>query len=57
LISVDFIRIPHKHTQSRQAVPFVVTRLNALRLGEDGDLSCACQKIVVLNTDMPSLSN
>ena len=57
VVYVDAIRIPHRHAQTRQAVPYMFTRLNALRLGRDGDLGCGYHKVVVLDSDVLPLRN
>lgn len=52
VIAVDKIHIPYGCSQKRQHTPFVLTRLNALRLGADGDLGCAYEKIILLDADL-----
>ncbi len=52
MIEVDRIHIPHKRSQHRQHTSYVFTRLQALRLGNDGDLGCGYEKIVVLDADV-----
>lgn len=57
VVFVDAIRVRHSHAQTRQAVPYMFTRINALRLGKDGDLGCAYVKVVVLDSDVLPLCN
>ncbi len=57
IISVKTIHVPHKRCQKRQDRPFWFTRLNALRLGEDGDLGFRYKKIVLLDADVLPLKN
>jgi alpha-N-acetylglucosamine transferase len=52
VVEVPRIFIPHKRRQERQDRPFVFTRLQALRLGADGDLGCRYEKIVLLDADV-----
>lgn len=56
LVDVEKIFIPHSRRQARQDRPFWFTRLQALRLGADGDLGFAYQKIIVLDADVLPLS-
>ncbi|MBN2309789.1 MAG: hypothetical protein JXR94_12505, partial [Candidatus Hydrogenedentes bacterium] len=52
VIEVDTIYVPHKRRQERQDRPFWFTRLNALRLGGDGDLGLRYDRVVVLDADV-----
>jgi alpha-N-acetylglucosamine transferase len=52
VIDVEKIYIPHKRVQKRPYLPYVFTRLHALRLGADGDLSHAYSKILLLDADL-----
>jgi glycogenin glucosyltransferase len=52
VVDVDKIYVPHKRRQARQDRPYMFTRMNALRLGADGDLGCAYEKLVVLDADV-----
>jgi glycogenin glucosyltransferase len=52
VIDVEPIFVPHKRRQHRQDRPYWFTRLNALRLGRDGDLGLAYDKIVLLDADV-----
>ncbi len=51
-IDVEPIYVPHKRRQQRQDRPFMFTRLNALRLGSDGDLGYRYEKVVLLDADV-----
>jgi glycogenin glucosyltransferase len=52
VVDVDKLYVPHKRRQARQDRPYMFTRMNALRLGADGDLGCAYAKLVVLDADV-----
>ncbi len=52
VVDVPQIYVPHKRRQERQDRPYWFTRLNALRLGADGDLALGYQKVVVLDADV-----
>ena len=49
---VAAIYVPHARRQQRQDRPYWFTRLNALRLGADGDLGFAYKKVVLLDADV-----
>ena len=50
--TIDKIFVPHRRRQQRQDRPYWFTRMNALRLGEDGDLGFHYEKIVLLDADV-----
>ena len=52
VLEVDLIYVPHARRQERQDRPYFFTRLNALRLGRDGDLGCDFEKIIVIDADV-----
>lgn len=52
VVEVAKIFVPHARRQQRQDRPYWFTRLNALRLGADGDLGFAYTKIVLLDADV-----
>jgi glycogenin glucosyltransferase len=52
VLDVDKIYVPHKRRQARQDRPYMFTRMNALRLGADGDLGCSYEKLTVLDADV-----
>lgn len=52
VVDVPQIYVPHKRRQERQDRPYMFTRVNALRLGADGDLGLGYQKVVVLDADV-----
>ncbi len=52
VIEVEKIFVPHKRVQKRPYLPYVFTRLHALRLGADGDLGHTYRKIVLLDADL-----
>lgn len=52
VIEVEKIYVPHKRVQKRPYLPYVFTRLHALRLGSDGDLDHAYDKLILLDADL-----
>ena len=52
VLEVEQVYVPHARRQERQDRPYFFTRLNALRLGADGDLGCKFEKIVVIDADV-----
>ncbi|WP_420641332.1 hypothetical protein [Candidatus Leptofilum sp.] len=52
VIDVEKIFVPHKRVQKRPYLPYVFTRLHALRLGADGDLGHNYDKIALLDADL-----
>lgn len=52
VVDVDVVYVPHVRRQQRQDRPYMFTRLNALRLGVDGDLGYAYAKLVLLDADV-----
>ncbi|HNT76612.1 MAG TPA: glycosyltransferase [Anaerolineae bacterium] len=52
VIEVERLFVPRKRRQERQDLPFVFTRIHALRLGADGDLGCRYDKLVLLDADV-----
>jgi len=52
VIEVEKIVVPHSRVQKRPYLPYVFTRLHALRLGSDGDLGHAYDKIALLDADL-----
>jgi glycogenin glucosyltransferase len=52
VIEVEKVYVPHKRRQARQDRPYLFTRVNALRLGQDGDLGLGYEKVVVLDADV-----
>jgi glycogenin glucosyltransferase len=56
VIEVEKIRVAHSRAQKRQYLPYVFTKMNALRLGADGDLGTSYRKILMLDADMLPLS-
>ena len=52
VIEVDKVYVPHKRGHERRDRQFWFTRQNAFRLGTDGDLGTAYEKIVVLDADV-----
>ena len=52
VIVLDEIYVPHKDRHERQDRPFLFTRFNAFRLGKDGDLGKAYDKILIADADL-----
>ncbi len=52
VVEVPPLFVPHARRQARQDRPWLLTRLQALRLGPDGDLGCSYEKIVLLDADI-----
>lgn len=52
VIEVEKIYVPHARVGKRPYLPYVFTRLHALRLGSDGDLGHSYDKIVLLDADL-----
>jgi hypothetical protein len=57
VVEVDRVFVPHARRQERQDRPYWFTRVNALRLGGDGDLGFAYDKVVVLDADLLPLKH
>lgn len=55
VVVVETVYVPHKRRHARQDRPFLLTRLQALRLGPDGDLGFPFRKIVLLDADIMPL--
>ncbi len=49
--------VAHKNRQERQDRPFLFSRFNALRLGKDGDLGYAYDKILIADADVLPMRN
>lgn len=52
VIPVETIFVPHTRRQARQYIPYVFTRIHALRLGAEGDLGYRYEKLVALDADV-----
>ncbi len=52
VIDVEKIFVPHARVGKRPYLPYVFTRLHALRLGSDGDLGHSYDKIALLDADL-----
>ena len=52
VIDVEKIFVPHARVGKRPYLPYVFTRLHALRLGADGDLGHRYDKIALLDADL-----
>lgn len=52
VIEVPPIFIPHSRRHDRADLPFLFTRFQALRLGADGDLGFAYEKVLILDADV-----
>lgn len=52
VITIDELYVPHKNRHERQDRPFLFTRFHALRLGKDGDLGFAYDKVLIADADL-----
>lgn len=52
VVEIEKIFIPYKRRQKRQYIPYVFTRLSALRLGKDGDMGFKYEKLVAMDADV-----
>ena len=52
VIVIDELYVPHDRRQERQDRPFLFSRFNAFRLGEDGDLNKKYEKIIIADCDL-----
>ena len=57
VVPVAKMFVPHKRRQKRQYIPYVFTRISALRLGRDGDLGFEYDKLVALDADVLPLKH
>jgi len=51
-VPVNAVQLNEARDQHRQHISSVMTRVNALRLGQDGDLGCNYARVVVLDADV-----
>lgn len=52
VIVIDELYVPHDRRHERQDRPFLFSRFNAFRLGEDGDLKKKYEKIIIADCDL-----
>jgi alpha-N-acetylglucosamine transferase len=57
VMEVEKIFVPYKRRQKRQYIPYVFTRISALRLGRDGDLGFEYEKLAALDADVLPLKH
>jgi glycogenin glucosyltransferase len=57
VITIDEVYVPHERRQERQDRPFLFSRFNAFRLGEDGDLGKRYDKIIIADCDLLPLTH
>jgi len=57
VIKIDYIYVHHSRRQERQDRPYLFTRFAALRLGADGDLGTAYDKVAVLDSDIMPIAD
>ena len=57
IVEVEKIFVPHRRRQERQDRPYWFTRLNVLRLDEDGDLGFKYEKVIILDADVLPLKH
>lgn len=52
VLAVEPLVVPHRLAGTRPYLPYVFSKLHALRLGADGDLGLAYEKICLLDADL-----
>ncbi len=52
VVVIDAFYVPHNERHQRQDRPFLFTRFQGLRLGHDGDLGFAYDKIIIADADL-----
>ena len=52
VVVIDEVYVPHERRHERQDRPFLFSRFNAIRLGKDGDLGYAYEKIIICDCDI-----
>ena len=57
VLVINEVYVPHERRQERQDRPFLFSRFNAFRLGKDGDLGQAYDKIIIADCDLLPLRN
>lgn len=57
VIEIPEVYVPHERRHERQDRPFLFSRFNAFRLGKDGDLGTAYDKIIIADCDILPLHN
>jgi hypothetical protein len=57
VVPVEKIFVPHARRQERQDRPYYFTRMQVLRLGDDGDLGFDFDRVVVIDADVLPLDN
>ena len=57
VITIPEVYVPHDRRQERQDRPYLFSRFNAFRLGKDGDLGTAYDKIIIADCDILPLHN
>ncbi len=57
VIVLNELYVTHERRQERQDRPFLFSRFNAFRLGEDGDLGPKYNKIIIADCDLLPLNN
>ena len=57
VLVIDEVYVPHERRHERQDRPFLFSRFNAFRLGEDGDLGKKYDKIIIADCDILPLRN
>jgi glycogenin glucosyltransferase len=57
VVEVEKVYVPHQRAHKRPYIPYVFTKLQALRMGADGDLGLRYEKLVFLDADVLPLKN
>ncbi len=55
VLLIDEVYVPHERRHERQDRPFLFSRFNAFRLGNDGDLGTHYDKIIICDCDLLAL--
>jgi glycogenin glucosyltransferase len=55
VLVIDEVYVPHERRHERQDRPFLFSRFNAFRLGEDGDLGVVYNNIIICDCDLLAL--
>ena len=57
VVEVEKIKVPHSRSGKRPYLPFVFTKLHVLRMGQEGGLGFAYDKVILLDADLLPIKN
>lgn len=57
VLEVEKIVVPHSRSGKRPYLPYVFTKLHALRLGSDGGMGFSYDKVILLDADLLPIKN